>query len=193
MKIIRGTNKDQKSNRDMKRQWIHTDRQTTDIQAVLPKESSSHHFLICSQANPGSEVPACIGGCEMKRSLQYRSIVSVCFSSFYLVAWGQLWARQVHLVRNCYGAAVSAVGLPTNALGSVWPSDCLCWPRSHSLPWLLPLQSCLCKDTVAYKQSRNCCIKHTYFLCSTSSISSSQGHAAIKQCMRVGGRFILVG
>jgi len=73
-------------------------------------------------------------------------------------------ARQVPLVRNSYRAVVAAAGLPTGALGSIWLSDWLCWPESHSLPGLLPLRGNLCKGTVAYKESRNWYIKYIDFL-----------------------------
>lgn len=56
VRIIRGIKEDQKYKGNMKRRSLHTDRQATDRQAVLPKESASHHFLICSQDNPGSKV-----------------------------------------------------------------------------------------------------------------------------------------
>lgn len=165
----------------MKRQWLHTDRQTTDRQAVLPKESASHHFLICSQDNPGSKVlhvqvsVRCtdFNNTEVCRcgSAPSSQRPRASFGPGKCIWWGTAtkWQFQV------WG------GLPTGALGSIWLSNCLWRPKGHSLLQQLPLPDNLCKNTVAYKESRNWYIKYIYFVCKEKKIYSiwwSQGHAA---------------
>lgn len=80
-------------------------------------------------------MPACLGGCEVNRFL---IIQKHCFGGVQLLLHSGL-APALDQTGAPGEEPLLSCGFSSGALGSIQLSDCMCWPKSHSLKYLLPL------------------------------------------------------